>query len=111
MVKRDQVLVEVNDPEAEAQLVLAEATLNYNARMLENLRERLADGGSATILTGGTGDGEEPGLSKLRPHEMRERDKERESTYGFAKGKLRALEARTAAGTGEAEGDGREKGR
>src|SRR3546814_8931386 len=55
-VKRDQVLVEVNDPEAEAQLVLAEATLNYNERMLENLRASLANGGSATILTGGGAD-------------------------------------------------------
>ncbi|HEY9549979.1 MAG TPA: HlyD family efflux transporter periplasmic adaptor subunit [Kiloniellaceae bacterium] len=99
MVKRDQVLVEVNDPEAEAQLVLAEATLNYNARMLENLRESLAAGGSATILTGGTGDGEAPVLSKLSPLELRARIKELESTYGFAKAKLRALEARTAAGT------------
>src|SRR3546814_9217688 len=99
MVKRDQVLVEVNDPEAEAQLVLAEATLNYNARMLENLRESLAAGGSATILTGGTGDGEAPVLSKLSPLELRARIKELESTYGFAKAKLRALEARPAAGT------------
>src|SRR3546814_9912566 len=85
-------------PEAEAQLVLAEATLNYNERMLENLRASLANGGSATILTGGGADGA-PVLSKLSPLELRARIKELESTYGFAKAKLRALEARTAAGT------------
>jgi multidrug resistance efflux pump len=97
-VRRDQVLVEVNDPEAEAQMVLAEATLNYNERMLENLRESLASGGSATILTGGGDDGA-PVISKLSPLELRARIKELESTYGFAKAKLRALQARTAAGT------------
>ena len=97
-VQRDQVLVEVNDPEAEAQLVLAEATLNYNERMLENLRESLASGGSATILTGDGDDGA-PVISKLSPLELRARIKELESTYGFAKAKLRALQARTAAGT------------
>lgn len=98
LVKRDQVLVEVHDPEAEAQQVLAEATLNYTERMLENLRESLASGGSATLLTAGSDDGA-PVLSKLSPLELRARIKELESTYGFAKAKLRALEARTAAGT------------
>src|SRR3546814_16219424 len=52
MVKRDQVLVEVNDPEAEAQLVLAEATPNNNARLLENLRDSLAAGARPPSLTG-----------------------------------------------------------
>src|SRR3546814_7548556 len=65
--------------------------------MLENLRASLANGGSATILTGGGADGA-PVLSKLSPLELRARIKELESTYGFAKAKLRALEARTAAG-------------
>jgi multidrug resistance efflux pump len=97
-VKRDQVLVEVHDPEAEAQKVLAEATLNYTERVLQNLRESLEAGGSATVLTAGDNDGA-PVLSKLSPLELRARIKELESTYGFAKAKLRALEARTAAGT------------
>lgn len=98
LVKRDQVLVEVHDPEAEAQQVLAEATLNYTERILANLRESLASGGSATVLTAGADDGA-PVLSELSPLELRARIKELESTYGFAKAKLRALEARTAAGT------------
>src|SRR3546814_15153083 len=51
------------------------------------------------MRTGGTGDGEAPVRSKLSPLELRARIKELESTYGFAKAKLRALEARTAAGT------------
>lgn len=98
-VSRDQVLVEVNDPEAEAQLVLAEATLNYNEQMLENLRESLQAGGSATIVSGGADDGGAPVLTELSPLELRARIKEFETTYGFAKAKMRALEARTAAGT------------
>lgn len=98
LVNRDQVLVEVKDPEAEAQRVLAEATLNYTERMLENLREAQASGGSATVLASGDDDGA-PVLSELSPLELRARIKELESTYGFAKAKLRALVARTAAGT------------
>src|SRR3546814_7443375 len=66
--------------------------------MLENLRASLANGGSATIRTGVRADGA-PVLSKLSPLELRARIKELESTYGFSKAKLRALEARTAAGT------------
>jgi mannuronan synthase len=98
LVTRDQVLVEVKDPEAEAQLVLAEATLSYNERMLENLRESLESGGSATVVSGGGEDGA-PVITELSPLELRSRIKELESTYGFAKAKLRALEARSAAGT------------
>lgn len=98
LVERDQVLVEVKDPEAEAQLVLAEATLNYNERMLENLRESLESGGGATVVSGGGEDGA-PVITELSPLELRARIKELESTYGFAKAKLRALQARSAAGT------------
>jgi len=98
-VARDQVLVEVNDPEAEAQLILAEATLRYNERMLENMRESLETGASVTVVSGGAGDGGAPALARLSPLELRSRIKEFETTHGFAKAKLRALEARTAAGT------------
>src|SRR3546814_18710221 len=66
--------------------------------MLEDRRAGRANGGSATSLTGGGADGA-PVLSKLSPLELRASIKELESTYGFAKAKLRALEARTAAGT------------
>jgi mannuronan synthase len=98
LVQRDQILVEVKDPEAEAQLVLAEATLNYTERMLENLRESLEAGGSATMVSGGGDDGA-PVITELSPLELRARIKELESTYGFAKAKLRALQARSTAGT------------
>lgn len=96
LVRRDEVLVTVHDPEAEAQLVLARATLSYSERMLENMRESLNAGRSATVVSGGS-DGE-PVLTKLSPLELRARIKELESSYGFAKAKLRALEARSAAG-------------
>ena len=96
LVNRDQVLVEVRDPEAEAQLVLARATLSYTERMLENLRESLESGRSATVVSGGS-DGA-PVITDLSPLELRARIKELESSYGFAKAKLRALEARNAAG-------------
>src|SRR3546814_15413818 len=84
-------------PEAEAQLVLAEATLNYNERMLANLRASLANGGSATILTGGGADGA-PVLSKLSPPELGARITELESTYGLAKATRTTTGARPDAG-------------
>lgn len=98
-IGRDQVLVQVTDPEAEAQLVLAKATLTYNERMLENLRASLEDGGGGTMVSGGAADDGAPVITELTPLELRARIKEFETTYGFAKAKVRALEARSVAGT------------
>jgi len=98
-IKRDEVLVEVKDPQAEAQLALARATFAYNERMLENLRASLEEGGGGTIVTSGAADGGAPTLTELTPLELRARIREFETTYGFAKAKVRALEARSVAGT------------
>lgn len=99
VVTRDQPLVQIKDQEAEAQLALARATLAYNERMLENLRSNLEGGGGGTIVSGGATDGSAPVLAELTPLELRARIKEFETTYGFAKAKVRALEARTVAGS------------
>lgn len=99
-IGRDEVLVQVQDPEAQAQLALAEATLIYNERMLANLKQSLEKGGGkTTIVSGGASGGEAPVVTELSPLELRARIEEFESSDGFAKAKLRALKARLAAGT------------
>lgn len=100
-VEREQVLVQVKDPEVNAQLSLARATLSYNERLIENLRESLknAKGGSATVMTGGPVNDSTPVMTELSPLELRARIKEFETTYDFSKARIRALEARATAGT------------
>jgi multidrug resistance efflux pump len=100
-VERDQLLSEVHDPEVDAQLTLAEATLSYNERLLENMREGLKSNGgdTASIISAGPDAGAAPVLAKLSPLELRARIKELETTYAFAKAKRNALRARKVAGT------------
>jgi hypothetical protein len=99
-VQRDEVLAQVQDPGLSAELTLAEATLKYNERLLENLREDIAKGrGGATVVSAGPGSNGAPVLTKLNPLEARARVSELETNYTFAKAKLRALQARDAAGT------------
>lgn len=100
-VKRDQVLAEVRDPEITAQLTLAEATLNYNERLLKNLKDSInSDGnGRATVISSGPGADGVPTLTRLSPLERRARISELETNYTFAQAKLTALKARNDSGT------------
>ena len=100
IVNRDQPLAVVEDPEIDAQLTLADATLKYNEHLLENMKESLRSdhGGSATVISAGSASDGAPVITKLSPLELRARVKEIETTYTFAKAKLAALKARATSG-------------
>lgn len=100
VVKRDQPLARVEDPEIDAQLTLADATLKYNERLLQNMKESLKSDsrGSATVISAGSVSDGAPVVTKLTPLELRARVQEIESTYTFAKAKLEALKARARSG-------------
>ena len=101
-VARDQQLVTVVDPEAQAQLVLAEATLHYNDRLLQNLQESLErpeDKGGTAFMSGGAASGGAPVLTKLTPLETRSRITELQSTHDFAVARIESLRARASTGT------------
>ena len=100
VVKRDQALAAVEDPEIDAQLTLADATLKYNEHLLANMKESLRNdrGGSASVISAGSASDGAPVVTKLTPLELRARVKEIETTYTFAKAKLEALKARASSG-------------
>jgi multidrug resistance efflux pump len=97
-VTRDQPLVRVVDPEATAELALAQATLRYNEHLVANLREAVtkAQGGRLTVVSGGADEGA-PTLTDLTPLEAQARIEEFESSREYAQARIRALETRVGA--------------
>ncbi|NIC06899.1 HlyD family efflux transporter periplasmic adaptor subunit [Billgrantia bachuensis] len=97
-VERDQLLTNVVNSELESDLILAEAALDYNNRLIENLREHLEGGMQEVSLANSAqpASGDTMTFESVSPEIARARVEQFETVRDYESSRIAALEARMA---------------
>lgn len=97
-VERDQLLTNVINSELESDLILAEAALDYNNRLIENLREHLEGGMQEVSLANSAqpASGDTMTFESVSPEIARARVEQFETVRDYESSRIAALEARMA---------------
>ena len=97
-VERDQLLTNVINSDLESDLILAEAALDYNNRLIENLREHL-DGGMQEVSLANSAQpasGDTMTFESVSPQIAQARIEQFETVRDYENSRIAALEARAA---------------
>lgn len=97
-VERDQLLTNVVNTDLESDLILAEAALDYNNRLIENLREHLNGGMQEVSLANSAqpGSGDTMTFESVSPEIAQARIEQFETVRDYENSRIAALEARMA---------------
>ncbi|UYG02510.1 PilZ domain-containing protein [Halomonas sp. LR3S48] len=97
-VERDQLLTSVVNSELESDLILAEAALDYNNRLIENLREHLEGGMQEVSLANSAqpASGDTMTFESVSPEIAQARVEQFETVRDYESSRIAALEARAA---------------
>ncbi|WP_111413803.1 alginate biosynthesis protein Alg44 [Billgrantia lactosivorans] len=95
-VERDQLLTNVVNSELESDLILAEAALDYNNRLIENLREELEGGSQEVSLANSAqpASGDTMTFESVSPEIAQARIDQFETVRDYEDSRIAALEAR-----------------
>ncbi|MBW6389616.1 HlyD family efflux transporter periplasmic adaptor subunit [Billgrantia antri] len=97
-VERDQLLTKVINSELESDLILAEAALDYNNRLIENLREHIQGGMQEVSLANSAqpASGDTMTFESVSPEIAQARVDQFETVRDYESSRIAALEARMA---------------
>ncbi|MCE8020593.1 HlyD family efflux transporter periplasmic adaptor subunit [Halomonas sp. MCCC 1A11036] len=97
-VERDQLLTNVVNSELESDLILAEAAIDYNNRLLENLREHLENGMQEVSLANSAqpASGDTMTFESVSPEIAQARIEQFETVRDYESSRIAALDARMA---------------
>lgn len=97
-VERDQLLTNVINSDLESDLILAEAALDYNNRLIENLREHLEGGMQEVSLANSAqpASGDTMTFESVSPQIAQARIEQFETVRDYENSRIAALEARMA---------------
>lgn len=100
-VKRDQPLIQVNNAELQNDLLLAQASFDYNKRLIENLQESLEDpdNGKVSVATSSNPAEGELGYETLTPEIARTRVEQFETARDYESSRIDAYKSRLSANT------------
>lgn len=100
-VDRDQPLIEVHDAELQNNLLLAQASFDYNSRLIENLQESLdnANGNRVSVATSSNPGNGSSGYETLPPEIARARVGQFQTARDYESSRIDAYRSRVAANT------------
>lgn len=100
-VERDQPLIDVNNAELQNDLLLSQASFDYNERLIENLQQSLDNVGNSkvSVATSSNPSGGELGYETLSPAIARTRVEQFETARDYESSRIDAYKARVAANT------------
>ncbi|WP_189445398.1 HlyD family efflux transporter periplasmic adaptor subunit [Salinicola rhizosphaerae] len=100
-VKRDQPLIQVNDAELQNNLLLAEASFDYNKRLIDNLQKSIDDSGSnkVSVATSSNPSKGEMGYETLSPEIAKTRVEQFQTARDYESSRIDAYKSRVAANT------------
>ncbi|WP_227370174.1 alginate biosynthesis protein Alg44 [Halomonas sp. M20] len=99
-VKRDELLAKVSNSSLETDLILARAAYNYNAQLIENMRESFGDPNVDEVSMARSTtpvDGRPPSFENVSPEIAKIRIQQFETAKGYENARVDALDARLAA--------------
>ncbi|PMR73852.1 HlyD family efflux transporter periplasmic adaptor subunit [Billgrantia endophytica] len=97
-VERDQLLTNVENSDLESDLILADAALNYNNRLIENLQEHMEAGNQEVSLANSAqpASGDTMTFESVSPEIAQARIEQFETVRDYENSRITALEARKA---------------
>ncbi|WP_110710193.1 HlyD family efflux transporter periplasmic adaptor subunit [Salinicola sp. CR57] len=100
-VERDQPLIDVNNAELQNDLLLSQASFDYNKRLIENLQQSLDDAGNSkvSVATSSNPANGELGFETLSPEIAKTRVEQFETARDYESSRIDAYKARVAANT------------
>lgn len=100
-VKRDQPLIRVNNAELQNDLLLSQASFDYNKRLIDNLQDSLDDAGNhkVSVATSSNPADGELGYETLSPEIARTRVEQFETARDYESSRIDAYKARVSANT------------
>ncbi|WP_251976859.1 alginate biosynthesis protein Alg44 [Salinicola avicenniae] len=100
-VERDQPLIQVNNAELQNDLLLAQASFDYNNRLVDNLQESLdeARGGDVSVATSSNPGQGDMGYETLPPEIAQTRVEQFETARDYESSRIDAYQSRVSANT------------